>query len=241
MEAQKDKKTIKGTCPECGGERNCEVHGRVEKHWDWSDHDGNSVDGGCEHVLLECKGCETVFYEATSWNSEDLDYWYDENGDTQGAYVKHRTTYPKPTSRIKPAWLDAVSNIDVTLHTILNEMYLACDNGAFILTAVGLRTALDRATDVLGIDQALTFVEKLKKLKDDGWIGDTEHDILEVVTDAGNAAAHRGWQPAEQQVFQLVQAMEVFLQRAFIVGKQALSIKEKIPPKQRRAKRAAAD
>ncbi|MGU3777530.1 DUF4145 domain-containing protein [Burkholderia metallica] len=241
MAAQEEKETIKGQCPNCGDERNCEVHGRVKKQWEWSDRYGHSVDGVMEHLLLECKGCETIFYELVECNSEDVDHWYDHNGDEQSEYVKHRTTYPKPTSRIKPAWLEAVTNSDPTLHAILEEMYLACDNGTFILTAIGLRTALDRAMEVLGIEQALTFAEKLKKLRDGGWIGETEYLILEVVTDAGNAAAHRGWQPDEQQVFQLVQAMEVFLQRAFIVGKQALSIKEKIPPKPKRAVRVEAD
>ncbi|MCA8203169.1 DUF4145 domain-containing protein [Burkholderia sp. AU33545] len=241
MEPQEKKETVKGQCPNCGGERNCDVHGRVKKRWEWSDRKGNSVDGAVEHILLECKGCETVFCEISEWNSEDLDYWCDANGDSQYEHVRRVSTYPKPTSRIKPAWLEAVANNDLTLYTILDEMYLACDNGAFILAAIGLRTALDRAMEVLGIEQALTFAEKLKKLKDGGWIGDTEHEILGIVTDAGNAAAHRGWQPDEQQVFQLVQAMEVFLQRAFIVGKQALSIKEKIPPKPKRAVRADVD
>lgn len=241
MESQENKEAVKGQCPNCGGERNCDIHGRVKKRWEWSDRKGNSVDGAVEHILLECKGCETVFCEISEWNSEDVDYWYDANGDTQCEYARRVSTYPKPTSRIKPAWLEAVANSDLTLHTILDEMYLACDNGAFILAAIGLRTALDRAMEVLGIEQALTFAEKLKKLRDGGWIGETEYLILEVVTDAGNAAAHRGWQPDEQQVFQLVQAMEVFLQRAFIVGKQALSIKEKIPPKPKRAVRVEAD
>lgn len=87
---------------------------------------------------------------------------------------------------------------------------------------------------MLEIRPALTFDAKLKELKSAGWIGDTEYEILKVVTDAGNAAAHRGWQPDDVQIFHLVQAMEVFLQRAFIVGKLALSIKEKIPPKPQR-------
>ena len=86
-----------------------------------------------------------------------------------------------------------MARIDGQLHGILSEMYTAYDNRSYILTAVGLRTALDRGTEVLGIDPAITFAEKLDALKDGGWIGDTERDILEVVTDAGNAAAHRGW------------------------------------------------
>lgn len=235
MAVPEEKETKRADCPNCGGERTCVVHGRTTKEWQWSDNQGHTVDGGSEHLLLECRGCETVFYARIDWDSEDVQYWYDENGDTQGEYSRYQqVTYPKPTSRTRPRWLDSLSNRDETLYAILNEMYLACDNNSFILAAVGLRTALDRATEMLEIRPALTFDAKLKELKSAGWIGDTEYEILKVVTDAGNAAAHRGWQPDDVQIFHLVQAMEVFLQRAFIVGKLALSIKEKIPPKPQR-------
>ena len=87
----------------------------------------------------------------------------------------------------------------------------------------------------LGIDPAITFAEKLIALKAGGWIGDTEKDILEVVTDAGNAAAHRGWSPSGREVADLLVALELFLQKAFIVGKKALGIKARIPTKPKRS------
>jgi len=192
------------------------------------------MNGGVDHSLLQCKGCETVFYESSSWDSEDIDYWYDEKGETQGEHPRTKETYPRPDSKTKPAWLSAMARVDWQLHSILSEMYVAYDNQAYILTAVGLRTALDRGTEVLGIDPAKTFQEKLAELKGGGWIGDTERDILEVVTDAGNAAAHRGWKPNADEVVKLVYALEIFLQRAFIIGQEALNIKNNIPAKPRR-------
>ena len=60
-----------------------------------------------------------------------------------------------------------------------------------------------------------------------------------MITDAGNAAAHRGWSPDETDATQLLDAMEVFLQRAFIVGQKALSIRNNIPAKPRRKKAKA--
>lgn len=231
-------KTTKAHCPTCDGERTCLVHGEVNKPWDYEDRQGNSAHGAVDHSLLECRGCETVFYESAAWNSEDVDLWNDAEGNLRGEHPRERLTYPKPEGKTKPVWLDAMAKIDRQLHGILNEMYMAYDNQAFILTAVGLRTALDRGMEVLGIDPSLTFAEKLTALRDGGWIGETEKDILEVVTDAGNAAAHRGWSPDNQEITQLVYAMEVFLQRAFIVGKKALGIKAAIPAKPARRKKA---
>lgn len=226
----KQNKTVQAHCPNCDGERNCDLHARVPKAWDWSDRHGNSMNGADDHSLLECRGCGTVFYEKASWNSENMDYWYDSDGKTCGEPVVEKTVYPKPDSRRKPEWFYGIAKKDSQLANILSEMYVAYDNQSYILTAVGLRTALDRSTEILGIDAAITFDEKLSELKNGGWIGDTEKEVLGVVTDAGNAAAHRGWEPTTKEVDQLLSAMEVFLQRAFIVGKEALKIAQKIPP-----------
>ncbi|WP_145963307.1 hypothetical protein [Paracoccus mutanolyticus] len=81
-------------------------------------------------------------------------------------YIDHMTSaHPSPASQTKPIWFDAIGKTDAQLQSILNEMYVAYDHGANILTAVGLRTALDRATEVIGIDPAMTFEEKLTELK----------------------------------------------------------------------------
>lgn len=230
-----ERQTIKAHCPKCDGERNCAKHGTIYKAWDWEDkYSGHSMNGGVDHLLLECLGCDTVFYQTESWNSEDVDPYYDAMGETQYEASKEISTYPKPEAKTKPVWFDAMQKKDYQLHNILSQMYVALDNHANILTAIALRTALDRATECLGIDPAKTFDEKLDELRNGGWIGETERDILGVVTDAGNAAAHRGWEPDNQEITQLVSSMEVFLHRAFIVGQAALRIKGNIPAKPKR-------
>jgi hypothetical protein len=108
-------------------------------------------------------------------------------------------------------------------------MYLASEGGSAILAAIGLRTALDRATELLEIDTELSFRKKLDKLLETGRIGQNELEQLEVVTDAGNAAAHRGWSPDADQLRKLIGAMELFLRKAFIEGGSALEMKGSIP------------
>lgn len=225
----------KAHCPTCDGERTCEVRGAYYKAWDWEDRQhGHSVNGGVDHSLLECRGCETVFYETSSWNSESIDQYYDAYGQEQWERSNEVQTYPKPDTKTKPSWFDAMQKVDAQLHNILRQMYVAYDNELHILTAIGLRTALDRATEILGIEPTDRFDMKLNQLRTDGWIGETERNVLGVVTDAGNAAAHRGWEPKKREVSQLISSLEVFLHRAFIVGKNALSIKGSIPPRPKR-------
>jgi hypothetical protein len=227
---------VQAHCPTCDGERTCEKHGHVYKPWSWEDRaSGNSVSGGVDHSLLECRGCRTVFYEKAEWNSEDIDWWYDADGVQQGEHPREKSTYPRPETKAKPPWLVRIDAADATLAAILNEMYLALDSRAYILAAIGLRTTLDRATEVLGIKPTLTFEQKLNALATGGWIGPTERDVLSVVTDAGSAAAHRGWSPDEQALSALVSALEIFLQRAFIVDKEALKTRSNIPERPKRA------
>lgn len=227
-------------CPNCDDERTCDEHVKVTRPWNWSDKQGHSVNGAVTHSLLECRGCETVFYQTSSWNSEAVDYSYDGNGQVQADHSYEISTYPRPESKTKPGWIDAVANSDKQLHQILSEMYKSFDDEGYILASIGLRTALDRATELLGIDPSLSFAEKLDELQSGGWIGESEKEVLGIVTDAGSAAAHRGWSPAAHDLKLLLSAMEVFLQRAFILGKQPLRIKSNIPAKPARAKKTVA-
>ena len=159
--------TQRAHCPECDGERSCDVHGTATTSWKWESPDKRDwVDGGADHSLLQCRGCETVFYQQSSWNSEDIDQWYEIDGSTAGEYTRSVITYPKPTSKTKPAWFPALEEADRQLSTILNETYLAYDSGSLFLATVGIRTAIDRATELLGIEPAKTFEEKLEELHD---------------------------------------------------------------------------
>ncbi|WP_426052179.1 DUF4145 domain-containing protein [Brevundimonas sp. SL161] len=170
-----------------------------------------------------------MFYAQSSWDSEDYDNWYENDGSTGGALNRALTTYPKPNSKTKPQWFSTVQAADRQLGQILDETYLAYDAGLLILATVGIRTAIDRTTELLKIDAAKSFQQKLEELQSGGWIGDTEKQILGVVIDAGSAAAHRGWSPEPEEAAQLITVMEVFLQKAFIVEKKALGLKASIP------------
>lgn len=236
MVSANDKKIFQTHCPTCDGDRSCTIHASVDKNWDWSDGHGHHVNGAVKHSLLECNGCNTVFYETNSWDSEDYDHYIDADGSSAIRPNLKKSTFPKPTSRNRPKWLNEIASVDPQLSNILDEMYLAYDTESYILTAIGLRTALDRSTEILGIDPTLTFNDKLNSLQKGGWIGATEKETLDAVTDAGNAAAHRAWQPSSTDASQLLTALEIFLQKSFILGNRALEVKNNIPQKSKRSK-----
>jgi Domain of unknown function (DUF4145) len=223
----------RANCPTCRREQNCDLVGQVKKPWTYFDGRGNRADGGVNHSLVECRGCNTVFNESSSWNDQDFDHGYDENGNIIIELNYNKETFPKTPSRPIPDWFEILERIDFHLWKIMTESYKSLDVNCIILSVIGLRTALDRAMEKLGIDAGLPFAAKLAQLKEGGWIGETEHGLLDVLTNAGHAAAHRGWAPDRDQAYHLFDVLENFTQRTFVNGKRALDIQEAIPGRQR--------
>jgi hypothetical protein len=217
-------------CPRCNGDRACEIHGEIEVPWEWSDG-RNSMHGQTDHKLAQCCGCKEVFYHKSSWDSEDWEGDYHPvTGETIITFPVKTLTYPAPEKEsAKPDWVWGIAYIDPQLSAILNETYQAYEASSLILASVGLRTAFDRATEILKIDPGLTLVEKVQQLLDNGFIGETEAMTLRVVADAGSAAAHRAWSPDQLEFQTLLTTLEQFIHRTVLTNKAALSIAEKIP------------
>ena len=222
-------------CPRCDRDQRCDVLGR--KDVSWEDRNGPYiVSGQIDHRLLECRGCEQVFYWQESSDSEDDDHVWNDELQTEVAVSRLRhETWPKPEKADqRPDWFARLHEQDRVLQRIMGEMYEASDAGSLMLASVGLRTALDRAMEKLGINPGASLGDKVTALKDQGFIGVTEKDILDVVADAGNAAAHRGWYPDAEEFKLLLTALEGFVHRTVVQGRKALAVKEQIPARQPR-------
>lgn len=237
---EKSTKIEKAHCPTCNRQQSCDLHEKIYKPWAWSDKQGNSGYGGASYSLFQCRGCETVFTEKRSWDDQDLDHWHNEDGKTQSEANYTKETYPRPPSRPCPDWLDRIGSIDFVLHNILDETYKCYEENCFVLTAIGMRTALDCCFTNVQIDPGKSFQERLKELRDRGFIGETEHSLLTVLTDAGSAAAHRGWSPDQGEIAHLLDVLENFIHRVLVNGQQALAMKDTIPKPQKRNKTAGA-
>jgi Domain of unknown function (DUF4145) len=117
------------------------------------------------------------------------------------------------------------------LAALLTELYTALDNNLSVLATIGMRTVFDRASQLLGADPDQSFAEKLKELVAGNKIGGEEKEILSVLADAGSAAAHRGWQPSTIEIDSLMQALENFLERAFVLKHDLRRLGKNIPPR----------
>jgi uncharacterized protein DUF4145 len=201
-----------------------------------SDDDGtSSSDTG---LILECCGCERVFFRRDFWFSEWETIGEDPHTGQPRMEGGVQTTYwPAPVTRKPPEWIDGIELADKTLGTLLSEMYTALNNDLRVLAAIGARTAFDRSSELLGVDPALTFGEKLDHLVTLGKVGKDERGTLDVLVDASSAAAHRGWMPKTKELNTMMDVVEAFLYRAFILGDGIQKLKASVPPKPARQKK----
>lgn len=239
--------TEKAYCGRCSGERNCEVKG-------YHSESGSEADGQFDWCvrwfLLVCKGCDFAFAQTVSTDSETYFDFVDRNGEYSKEYIESIDSWPPKAKRERPNWFDHEriegTNIfqDMPLNTAMNELYRALDAGLLILSSIGVRTAFDAACEALEIEPGLSFAAKLEALVDKGKIRPSESDKLNVLIDAGGAAAHRGWAPDTEQLGVQMDILEEFIYNSMVFPNREKKkadnvekLKKAVPPKQARPKK----
>jgi len=181
-----------------------------------------SWESTCE--IIECQECHNVTFRIRRWNDEaQLSH---DKKDYQDSY------YPPIVSRPKPPWFD---KLDEKFQEVLKEVYIALDVNTRFLAAFGARTALDMLI-VDKIGDTGTFKDKLRRLETDGYIDSTERELLDAITEAGNAAAHRGYALDEKLLESVIDILESLFDKFYIkperdkeLLKKARELKSKIP------------
>ena len=222
-------KVIKAHCPDCGGMRNAYVRG--EHVAEGSDDDGVTSWSDTGRIL-ECCGCSRIFFRRDFWFSE----WetvgeHPVTGEPRLEGGVETTYWPAPATRKPPKWVGNIEEADRNLGKLLSEMYTALNDDLRVLAAIGARTVFDRSSELLGVAPKLRFAEKLDELFNQGKVSKDERDTLDVLVDAGSAAAHRGWRPKPEELNTMMDVVETFLHRSFILGEGIKKLKAAIPPK----------
>ena len=183
-----------------------------------------SISWANTYEVIECQECHNVTFRIRHWD-EEAQSSHDKT-DYQDSY------YPPIVSRPKPPWFD---KLDGKFQKVLKEVYIALDANTRFLAAFGARTALDMLI-VDKIGDTGTFKVKLKKLETDGYIDSTERELLDAITEAGNAAAHRGFAPDEKLLESVIDILESLFDKFYIkpkrdkeLLKKARELKSKIP------------
>jgi hypothetical protein len=214
----------KGHCPNCGPDRLADV---VAGHIERCDQDPQGMIWTItDYSILRCCGCEAVYYRSDATFSEDIDH------DDDIDYTSHTITYwPTPSQRAQPDWTRKLYGFNRDLALLFDDVYSALDNNLGVLAAIGMRTVFDRASELLGVDPTLGFADKLNAMHRLRKIGAEEKDSLDVLTNAGSAAAHRGRRPDHGKLDTTMSIIEQFLYRAFILNAEVEALRQSVPPK----------
>ncbi|MCZ8376607.1 MAG: DUF4145 domain-containing protein [Beijerinckiaceae bacterium] len=230
-------------CAECGGIRNCDIRGHHQKS-------GEDADGYYQYwidiYILQCRGCDSLFVQKIESNSEDVNQYYDHDGSTVSELIESITYWPSISNRLKPTWFPELQfEIEgaQTLFESMNEMYGALDAGLPRLAVIGIRTSFDVASAMLSVPENLSFENKIKQLVNIGKLTNVDQARLTVLVDAGNASAHRGWNPKPDDLKLLAEILEHFVENVFILplrtsrlDAQAAKLKPKVPPRPKKSK-----
>lgn len=144
--------------------------------------------------ISQCLGCEklnlNVFIRQSPFDYDQL--------------IHH---FPSKDFRPFPMWITYL-NKDYT--EIVSEIYSSLNIGNKRLPIMGARTLLDMfILDKIG--DVGSFKAKLKKLVDEKYITDTSRELLEVALEYGNATIHRGYQPNENEIHDILDIIENLL------------------------------
>ncbi|UWR16531.1 DUF4145 domain-containing protein [Sulfitobacter sp. M368] len=222
--------TRRANCPDC--RKPTRVSTLFERIDRWQDAQ-NNIEGLIESYVFQCNGCEVVFFARVTSNSED--YVERTNPYTGENFPYYNNIYvycPSVPSLPIPSWAGLKLALqDEQLHHLLSSVYQAINSDLPVLAAIGMRTAFDRISEILGVNVDEPFAEKLESLRKDGYISGTQKGILEVLVNAGSAAAHRGWRPNSRQLVTMLEILQALIRDHFILKGDVADLRAVIPTK----------
>jgi len=238
-ESTTEQDRVRADCPECGKNKWADVVGHFTRRQDDEDS-GTWL--RTDYRLLQCPACESVYFQRDSVFSEDYVRTRNPITGEEEYDMDHRIEHWPSVSvsrREKPAWAERLTFVDTDLSALMDSVYKALENELDVLAAIAIRTVFDRASELLGIDPGRSFGEKLDDLLALGKIGAEEREILDTLTDAGSAAAHRGWKPTQEELDTMLSSIEGFIHRSFVLGDAIKKLRDRVRAKPKRQHRGA--
>ena len=222
---------VRAHCNGCGGPRSSFVRASHAKRGSA----GDGAVGWCDtYRVLECRGCGYLIVQHEHWFSEDTTEERDpETGEWYEAPVVKTAYFPPARVRPLPKWSDDLEAADALLAEVLKEVYAALQNDSLILATAGARILLDRAMVLHLGEDAGSFGKKLGEMAARGIIGSEDRELLAVMTDAGNAASHRGYRPSREHLETILDTIENLLHRKFVLQPAAAGVKAATPARGR--------
>lgn len=197
----------------------------VPWHGGYPDPGGKSIESiAASETVLRHTTFLSVIEEVLSWNSIGPPY-----GDAPSqATVSLSGPHPEP-ERLAPALPEWQTKLPDTAQVLMREVHVAMHEELYALSAMGIRAVVDVISVDLLAGDAGSFNAKLEGLAKVGHLSPSQHNALNAVVDAGNAAAHRGFVPTREAAQAMLDALEVLLKSAYVLPSAAQSLQAMTP------------
>jgi Domain of unknown function (DUF4145) len=221
--------TVKAHCNSCGQETSHKV-----LHNDRRVFDDENVPDGCSfqayviHKLIACLGCEAVSMERAVSDSESV---HAHSGDP----IWVLEYFPPRLYRPVPKWLEN-SKVPEFIRTLVREVYIALQNDARSVAAMGIRAVLEHVMISKVGDQG-TFKKNVDEFAARGFVASTQSVFLTKTLNIGDAAMHRGHRPDFDKLVTCMDVMENVLQSVYVLPPLAQKLGKGVPKRKRKGKK----
>jgi hypothetical protein len=142
------------------------------------------------------------------------------------------TYYPAPMSRKLPAWASMlwIHDEGTVVEGLLEEIHKAMQGDMRRLAAMGIRSLLEHVMIFKVGDQG-SFVAHLDAFQKGGYISLIQRDALRAILDAGDAATHRSFQPAMEDLNTALDVTEGVLAAIYDHSVRAITLADRVPPR----------
>lgn len=221
-----DENIEKFKCNRCQGERKHFVRAEHAFCVEITDVVNSWID--VRYLVVECCGCENFSFLKMVANSLDAEpFEILPDGRSNCRPVWNVETYPSINARALPDWVNKLD--DEILEAVLLEVHRSLQSDSTFLAAFGCRTLLERFVYLYSGERVNYLSKRLEELKEEKIISKEEFSQLELVNKAGDASAHRAWNPEKGDLGTILDIIEGMIHRYIILASDAEKIKPKIP------------
>ena len=176
--------------------------------------------GEDEHYgMIECGGCGAISMMVTD-----------------AYFTGELTYYPSAVSRKMPRWLGLMllylPSPELTIGSLMHEVYQAVASGQNRLAAMGIRAALEQVM-ILKVGDLRSFDAKLDAFQQAGYISLLQRDAMRATLDVGDAVMHRGHEPTEEDLNLALDIVEGVLAPIFGHEEEARKLADRVPKRKR--------
>jgi hypothetical protein len=220
----------KAQCNQCGISTNHRVV-LSKTYWGWYEEEDPAVqqleyydpgpdeaDWREDYELLQCCGCRTVCLRhkresSIGRGSEEL--------------TSSVAFYPPRVFRRLPRW---EIDLPAEVRSVVHEVFAALAADSRRLAMMGARTIVDMVI-IDKVGDVGNFQQKLQALEERGHISRGGREHLEAALEAGNAAAHRGHSPDQEDLTNVIEIVENLLHSTYVLDRAANRLRATTPPR----------